>query len=164
MIVISDASPVINLAIIEHLSLLPRLFGKVVLPRQVFDEITVTGFGMPGADLVKDADWIEIKVCRDQPLFEALKLQVDPGEAAAIALALELKADLLLIDERIGRQVAQHFQLPIMGLVGVLSLAKQKGFIENMQEILDRLIEEAKFRISPDLYREVLRNEGELPE
>ena len=81
-----------------------------------------------------------------------------------INLALELKADLLLIDERIGRQVAQHFQLPIMGLVGVLSLAKQKGFIENMQEILDRLIEEAKFRISPDLYREVLRNEGELPE
>ncbi len=117
---------------------------------------------MTGAVLVQEADWIEIKDCEDQSFFSALRLQVDPGEAAAIVLALELKADLLLIDERIGRQVAQRFHLPIMGLIGMLSLAKQKGFIESIQQILDRLMQEAKFRISPELYREVLRNEGEL--
>ncbi|MCY7327397.1 MAG: hypothetical protein LH618_02475, partial [Saprospiraceae bacterium] len=79
MIVISDTSPAINLAIIGHLSLLPDLFGTVVLPKSVFDEITVAGAGMPGADVVQEANWIKIRETQNASLFMALKLQIDPG-------------------------------------------------------------------------------------
>jgi len=118
---------------------------------------------MPGADVVQEANWIKIRETQNASLFMALKLQIDPGEAEAIALAIELKADLLLIDERIGRQTAQHFDLPIMGLIGVLSLAKRKGLIESIKPVLDRLMNEAKFRIRLELYQQILNNEGELP-
>lgn len=161
MIVVSDTSPIINLAMISRLDLLPALFGKVVIPQQVFEEITVQGHGMPGADDVRSADWVEVRTSLNISLVQALRLQVDSGEAEAIVLAMELKSDLLLIDERIGRQVAKSFELPIMGLLGVLKLAKERGLILTMKPILDQLIQQAGFRIAPELYQAVLEIEGE---
>jgi len=61
MIVVSDASPIINFAIIGCLDLLPRLFGKVILPQSVFDEVTILGAGMAGADEIRNAEWVEVK-------------------------------------------------------------------------------------------------------
>ncbi len=98
MIVVSDTSPVINLAIIGKLDLLPRIFNRIIVPHAVFDEITVKGADMPGADEIREATWVEVLHCRDQKLFQALKHLVDPGEAEAIVVALEIKADLLLLD------------------------------------------------------------------
>jgi uncharacterized protein len=91
------------------------LFGRVIIPQKVFEEITIHGADMPGADEVRIATWVEVRKCTNTSLIQALQLQVDPGEAEAIALALEIPAELLLIDERIGRQLAKDFQLPIMG-------------------------------------------------
>lgn len=163
MIIVSDTSPIINLAIIGKLDILPTLFGKVIIPHKVFEEITIQGADMPGADVVREATWVEIKKCTNPELVQALKLQVDSGEAEAIVLAFELKVELLLIDERIGRQLAKDFDLPIMGLLGVLKLAKGKGLIPSIKPILDQLISVAGFRVSKDLYHEILRIEGELP-
>ena len=162
MIVVSDTSPIINLAIIGKLDLLPDLFGKIVIPQKVFDEITIQGAAMPGADEVRVATWVEVKKCTNTGLIQALQLQVDPGEAEAIGLALEMNAQMLLIDERIGRQLAKEFQLPIMGLLGVLKIAKQKGLILQIKPLLDQLIHIAGFRIAKELYNEILKTEGEL--
>lgn len=82
---------------------------------------------------------------------------LDIGEAEGIALALELEADLLLIDERLGRMTAKYFDLEILGLLGILVQAKQEGLINEIRPLLDQLRFEIGFRISKQLYREVLR-------
>ena len=162
MIIVSDTSPIINLAIIGRLDILPALFGKVIIPQKVFEEITILGADMPGADEIRIATWVEVRKCSNTALIQALQLQVDPGEAEAIALVLELKGQLLLIDERIGRQLAKEFQLPIMGLLGVLKIAKEKGLISKIKPMLDQLIHVAGFRIAKELYHEILEMEGEI--
>ena len=90
---------------------------------------------------------------------ETVNLQMetglDLGESAAIALAKELKAQRILIDESAGRTVAKARDLPVTGTVGVLLIAKQQGLISKVKPILDELIAVGK-RISPELYREVL--------
>lgn len=156
MIVVSDASPIINLVVVGRLELLRTMFGRIIIPETVFEEITVNGLDMPGADEVRSADWIEVKTCINTALVHAFKLQVDAGEAEAIALSIELSPDLLLIDERLGRQLAKKFDLPIIGLLGVLKLAKEQGKIDSMVEILNELINEAGFRISKPLYDMIL--------
>jgi len=91
----------------------------------------------------------------------ALLSQIDPGEAEAIVLALELSADMLLIDERLGRRVAKDFQLPVTGSLGLLRDAKTQGFIPAVKPYLDKLINNGAFRVSQRLYAEVLQSVGE---
>jgi hypothetical protein len=110
MIVVSDTSPIINLAIIGKLDILPKVFGEIIIPTTVFQEITIDGAGMAGSGEILHADWIQVRKSSNSNLFLALKSQVDPGEAEAIALSVELKPYFLLIDERIGRQLAKDFQ------------------------------------------------------
>jgi uncharacterized protein len=161
MIVVSDTSPIINLAVIGRLDILPALFGKIVVPLKVFEEITVQGADMPGADEVQKSSWVEVRKCSNTTFIQALQFQVDAGEAEDIALALELGAALILIAERLGRQLAKAYHLPIMGLLGVLKIAKEKGLILQIKPLLDQLINIAGFRISKELYMEVLETEGE---
>jgi uncharacterized protein len=82
--------------------------------------------------------------------------RLDPGEANAVVLAIELKATQLLIDERLGRIEAKRQGLRITGILGVLLAAKRRGLIPIIRPILDRLIDEANFRISDRLYNETL--------
>ena len=84
MLVVSDTSPLINLAIIGNLELLPRLFTKIVIPQTVFAEITIQGADMPGADEIREATWIEVTDGKNKALFMALRKIVDPGEAEAM--------------------------------------------------------------------------------
>jgi predicted nucleic acid-binding protein len=81
---------------------------------------------------------------------------LDAGEANAIALALELQADDLLIDERLGRQEALRLGLSIIGILGILLVAKQKSLIPQVQPVMDALISQAGFRVSSQLYQRVL--------
>ncbi len=161
MIIVSDTSPIINLAMIRRLEILPALFGKVVIPQKVFEEIVERGADMPGAEEVQLAPWIEVRQCSNVSLSLALRLQLDPGEAEAIVLALDLKADLLLIDERLGRQVAKGFDLRVMGLLGVLRIAKEKRLIAQIKPVIEELVQVAGFRIGKELYQSILESEGE---
>ena len=87
---------------------------------------------------------------------------MDWGEAEAIVLALECRADLLLVDERQARRTAKTAGLAVTGLLGVVARAKQAGLIERAKPIVDDLIQIARFWIGAELYREVLRELGEL--
>lgn len=75
MVVVSDTSPLINLAAIQHLWLVPEIYGPVIIPQAVFNEIVVEGIGEPGADEIQSADWVSIKTCKPSPLLD--KLQTD---------------------------------------------------------------------------------------
>jgi len=87
--------------------------------------------------------------------------KLDRGESEGIILALELGADILILDERKGRKVARSLGLNITGILGVLLEAKQKELIMNIKPIVDQLILKAEFRISETLYRKVLTIAGE---
>jgi uncharacterized protein len=90
------------------------------------------------------------------PLSSISERGLDAGEANAIALALELQADDLLIDERLGRQEAIRLGLSIIGILGILLMAKQRSLIPQVQPVMDALINQAGFRVSPQLYQRLL--------
>ncbi|WP_287728742.1 DUF3368 domain-containing protein [Microcystis sp. M061S2] len=105
--------------------------------------------------------WIETRPVTQQNQVNQLLNKLDRGESEGIILALELGADILILDERKGRKVAQSLGLNITGILGVLLEAKQKELIMNIKPIVDQLILKAEFRISETLYRKVLTIAGE---
>ena len=118
------------------------------------------GSGHPGADEAKTTPWIKMRAVTNRPLGQALRQDLDAGEAEAIALA-EVGAELLLMDEHLDRETARHLGLRWIGLIGVLIEAKRKGFIHAVKPYLDALRDLAGFRVSDALYRRVLQDEGE---
>ncbi len=160
-VVVSNASPLINLARIGYLALLQAVYGELVIPQAVWEEIVVAGAGQPGAEEVRRADWIRVCPVTDRHLVNALCQDLDAGEAEAIALAAELGADLLLMDERLGRETAHHLGLRCIGLVGVLIEAKHRGIIRAVKPYVDMLRDIAGFRIRDDLYHRILEDEAE---
>jgi predicted nucleic acid-binding protein len=161
MSVVSNASPLISLARIGKLDLLRQLYDELFIPEAVWHEVVIEGVGQPGADEVKAATWIKTQSVTNTPLVHALRQELDAGEAEAIVLTLETQAELLLMDERVGREVARHLGLRYTGLIGVLVEAKHKGVLSAVTPQLDELRNIAGFRISDALYVRVLQDEGE---
>jgi predicted nucleic acid-binding protein len=161
MIVVSNTSPITNLATIGQLELLPKLYSQVIIPQAVYEEIVISGSGKPGAAEVQAASWIEVKKATDQTLVAKLELELDQGEAESIALSLELKADLVLLDERQGRKVGVRFGLNMIGLLGILIEAKRQGLIVQVQPLLEELRTKAGFWIGDKLYQQVIQIAGE---
>ncbi len=162
MNIASNSSVLINLARIGKLDLLHKLYGELVIPEAVWQEVVIEGAEQPGAETVKTANWIKQGSVANKELVQVLQQELDTGEAEAIALALEIKAELLLMDERLGRETARHLGLRCVGIVGVLIEAKRKGFIHAIRPLLDALRDIAGFRLSDELYQRVLQDEGEL--
>ncbi len=166
MIVVSDTSPLSGLAIVGQLSLLRGLYGQIVIPAAVAEELARGGQDDARISQVLTLSWLEIRQPHDLSLISELRetYQLDRGESEAISLALELKADALLIDERLGRRQASRLGLSITGLLGVLLAAKKKELVSAVRPIVEALVSEANFRISDQLYLEVLVAAGEQTE
>lgn len=161
MLIVSNTSPLSNLAIIGELSLLQSVYPKILIPSIVEAELMRLPEIQPIISNQIASGWLEVQVPTDLQLLQALSQSLDPGEAAAIALAIDLNADRLLIDEKLGRRIASEYGLKIRGIVGVLVNAKTEGLVPAVQPILDRLIEQAGFRISQSLYDRILQESGE---
>ena len=155
MIVVSNTTPFSELAKVGRMDLLGDIFGKVIIPQEVYNEIT-TGTH-PAVNAVKSANWIEVLSIRNSQQVSILQSEtnLDLGECAAIILAEELGADRVLIDEWAARKVAKSRHLPVTGTVGILLIAKHQGLIESVKPVLDELMAQGK-RISQQLYQEVL--------
>ena len=156
MIVISDTSPIINLAIIDKLDLLPQLFDTIVIPEAVFNEIVIIGKGLPGSDIIENAKWVEVKTCNNRIFINSLLDYVQIGEAEALTLALELQADTIIVDEAAARNLAEQFGLNFTGLLGILIKAKEHGLIPSVKPLMDALRTKARFFIHQSLYNQVL--------
>ena len=155
MIVVSDTTPISELAKVGYFNLLYKLFEQVIIPQEVYSEIT-TG-NHPAAEIVSTFSWLKVSQIKNPKRVKTLQLtsNLDLGETAAIILAEELKADQLLIDERAARRVAKSRQLPVIGTVGILILAKERGLIDNVKPILDSMIKNGT-RIGERLYMQAL--------
>ncbi len=159
LIVVSNSSVIIALARICRLDLLEKLFRKIIVPEAVWREVTVEG--KPGREKVLRAGFIRVEEVHDRKLAMLLKEFVDDGEAEAITLALEVDADILLIDEHEARNLAKKLGLQIMGTLGVLALAKHRGLIPEVKPIVDRLMESG-FWVSRRILEKFLKELGEL--
>jgi hypothetical protein len=161
MIVVSDTSPIVNLATINYLDVLRQLYGTIRIPQAVYDEIVVAGAGKPGSAHVKAADWITVQPILNTARVAQLQNDLDAGEAEAIVLADEQQADLLLIDEQKGRIIAAQTGIVYTGLLGVLVVAKHQGVLPAIKPLLDDLVQTAGFWISQPLYQRILNAVGE---
>ncbi len=138
------------------MTILRDLFGRVIIPDEVANELAAANPVFDAAALLAQ-DWIEFRSVSDPQkvlnLFDAT--QLDLGECAAITLAEEIQADTLLMDDLAARKEAQRRSLPVTGIVGILIVAKQKGLIASVKEVLDNLIANGT-RISQQLYQQAL--------
>ncbi len=126
MIVVSDAGPLIALAQIDHFDLLPSLYGELYISPDVLAEVTTSEPQRPGSEEVRSASWIHVVETRDHVAVDLLKERLDTGESTAIVLAIEQRADVLLIDEVRGRRVAEARGLTTVGTIGTLIAGKIK--------------------------------------
>lgn len=156
MLVVADSSPLVYFSRVGVLHVLAALFDDVVVPRAVWHEAVERRPSAPGIDVLRQASWIRVV---DDP-SPPRDLGLDPGETAAILVAESRHADLLLIDERVGRKVAQERGLTVRGTLGVLVQARQADVLPALKPVLDALVAEG-FRIAPALVREALAHVGE---
>jgi uncharacterized protein len=157
VVVVADTSPLIHLSRVGVLDLLNVLFGEVVVPRAVWAEVVDQRRSAPGLDALKSARWIRVI----DSALPTTDLGLDPGETAAILLAEGLHAELLLIDERMGRRVAEARGLAVRGTLGVLVEARHTGALPALRPVLEQLVSDG-FRITPVLLREALVAVGEI--
>jgi len=159
-VVVFNSSPIINLAKINCLNLLEILFGKILIPEAVYDEVIVMG---RNKDHVKEIEElvrrrvIEKVTIKNQELVKAFRKDLDYGESEALALALKLDADLVVIDESDARNMARLYDLNLTGFIGILIKAYKLGIINSVIHYLDLAIESG-FRINKKLY-EYISNE-----
>ncbi len=163
MIVVSNTSPLTNLAAIGRFELLRDLYSEVHIADGVWEELNSGGRRHPGSQEVADAEWVRRHTVQKLEMVTALRRDLDCGEAETIALALELGSDLVLIDEREGRRHAQRYGLRVLGLVGMLIEAKASGLVDRLRPELVALRQRAGFFLSDAVFREGLRLAGENP-
>ena len=143
MIVVSDTTPLISLLKIDRVEILEKLFGEVVLPEEVFTELTSNKRYRTEADKIKSKNFITTKNILNAASVDILKRAtgLDLGESAAIILADEIQADLLLMDEIKGRNVSKQMGHRIMGTIGVLMAAYEENELtaEEVKECIEGL-------------------------
>ena len=163
MLVVSNTSPLSNLAIVDQLDLLRVRYGCVIIPRKVRQELDALSHVAGRSRLLRAfADgWLAVQVLPDIELSARFEKRVDPGEAEAIALAEYLQADKLIIDDRLGRELARERNVPVAGLLGELLHAKLQGRIRSVRDLMDMLQAEARFFIRSDLRELILRQAQE---
>lgn len=148
MIVVSDTSPITNLAAIKQFALLQKLYGSVYIAEGVWVELNAKGQTWPGSEEVRGSPWIKRKEVKNKTAVATLREDLDQGESETIALAIEQKADLILMDETEGRHKAKRLGLNVAGVIGILLEAKSKSHIPQIRYCLDKLRQEAGFYLT----------------
>ena len=161
MIVVSNAGPLIALARINKLDLLKHFFNTVFISKGTYDEVVIKGKSKLGSKHVENAKWIKVKSIKNEWSVNVLRIDLDIGEAESIVLALELNANLLLMDELLARNIAESLGLKISGTVGILLKAKKLGLIDKIKPNLDEL-RNKKVWISDDVYKKSLKMADEM--
>jgi predicted nucleic acid-binding protein len=149
-IIISDTSCLLILTKIGELDLLNQLYKTVIITQDILLEY---GENLP--------DWIEVQQVRDNYRQQLLEMQIDKGEASAIALALETTDNIVILDDWKARKVAERLGLSVTGTLGVIIKAKNSGMLSSIKPYLDK-IRETNFRISEELEQIALKEANEI--
>jgi predicted nucleic acid-binding protein len=163
VIVLSDASPLITLSEIGYLETLPELYGSIIITPEVYEEVAVTGIGLPGALQVTSASWIKVMAIAKEVLAAAqTRSSLGSGELSTISLAEEMKADLTIIDDHQARRVAEQKGLVVFGSVGVLETAFRRGFVNDLTRAYRKLVASEAY-INPEVLKASLARLGQPP-
>jgi predicted nucleic acid-binding protein len=160
---VSNTSPLSNLAVIGRLALLKSQFSEIWIPDSVLKELGAHPDPVARA-AIQDAlgkGWVRCGSPAASPLLNLLSLQLHLGEAEAIALAVDLHADMVIIDEQEGRELAARTGLQVVGVLGILLRAKREGQIPALKPEIQSLRTKGKFFIAPSLEARVLAAAGE---
>lgn len=157
---VSNSSPIIHLAKIDQLDLLRDFFGELVIPEAVYQECMSEGKGRPEVVRIKQASWLRVVRVANRNLVKLLNAEIDSGEAEAIALALENRASLILLDDADAREKARLYQIGITGTLGLLLRAKKTGKIASLSVMLDALCQTG-FWLRAELIQRLLVEVGE---
>lgn len=158
MIIIADSSPLIALAIINKLHLLSDIFQEIIVPFSVHQEIAQSDKKF--SSLLQEWTKPFIKKCNNTDAFNAYQLSLGKGESEAIVLSKEFKESILLLDDKKGRKVAKLENQKVIGTIGILILAKEKGLISEIRSSLN-LFEEHDIHLSKSLIERALEISGE---
>ncbi len=137
-VVIVDSTPIISLALVNQLELLRYLYDEVLIPPAVQVEVLAGGTSGTGIVQLQQASWIQMQPLQD-PRRADLLSDLDRGEAEVIALAQEINADLVIIDERLGRRHAKRLGLTLTGTLGVLLKAKERQLVPSIKPLIEQL-------------------------
>ncbi|WGM88904.1 MAG: DUF3368 domain-containing protein [Candidatus Bathyarchaeum tardum] len=154
--IVSDASPLIVLPKTNNLSILKKLYGKIVIPKAVKKEITAKENEKA---IFNKIEWIEVRTIKNTGVFALLEKLVDKGEAEAIVLAQELKTTLL-VDDAKARKHAKLLNINIIGTLGLLKMAKNRGLISSAKEVITDMLSKGYF-IEDELINLLLKDLGE---
>lgn len=146
--VISNTTPILSLLKLEKLYLLEELYQKIIIPTAVYDEIE-NGKDKPFYKNLKEFDWILIQSIKYQPTLKYI-FDLDEGEAEVLILADEIQADLVILDELLGRRYAKQLDFKLTGTIGILLKSKEMGLISEIKPLLNELIEKGTW-LNPSL-------------
>jgi predicted nucleic acid-binding protein len=164
VIVLSDSSPLINLAKLGRLDLLPALYKTVTVTHEVYAEVVVNGAGMAGSSQISGAAWIDVRnVAKHSDLSAARqRVGLGVGELSVIILAQELRADLLLVDDRDARRAARQEGLAVLGCVGILHEPFDQELLSDLRDCYLRLLASGAY-IDPRLLDGILTSRNLPP-
>ena len=158
MLIVSDTTPIISLMKIEQLYLLEKMFGYIVIPKAVYDELTVNEKFAKEILKIKEAEFVKVGEVKNDSSVNILRnvTGLDAGESEAIVMAGEKEADLLLMEEHKGRQVAKKLGIKITGTIGILLQAFDEGMMskEDVKKCI-LVLKESNIRISDNLCKKV---------
>lgn len=157
MLIIADTTPIISLIKIDELELLSDMYGEIILPEAVYNELVNNPLMSNEAEIIKKSSFLKVTKVENEFAVKLLQKQLNlgAGESEAIVLADTLKADILVIDERKARGIAKSMGINITGTLGILVDARKQNRIEKLKPLLDKLINN-NIRISEKLYSDVL--------
>jgi predicted nucleic acid-binding protein len=158
--IVCNSTPLIHLSRIGHLWILEKLFGRLTIPTEVYNEIVLKGEAKPGSRDVVEAAWISIREVKNVYAVQELNSVLHLGESEAIVLAEEIEADLIILDDNRARKVAAMRGLSVVGTLALLRQAMEKELIPALKPLFDDL-RSMGFYMGKE-YDEILKDAGEL--
>jgi len=149
------------LAIIDQLELLRVIFDDVIIPKSVYDEVIINGKNKSGYAELARINWLKVIAINNIVMKRAMMAKLDEGEAEVIILASELRTKMVCIDEVAGRRYARFMGLDVIGTLGILLIAKNKGTINEIKPLIDKMID-SHIYIRKELYYDILTRANEM--
>jgi len=145
-----------------RLDILQSLFGEIIVPFHVWDEVVTKASKYETSQTIKSAKFIKLDKANDELLYKTLLVDINRGEAEAIVLALEVTSDLIILDEKEARYFAEYYGLNFTGTVGCLLKAKEKRIIENLRPVIEDIKLKGRFWLSDDVCNRALELAKEI--
>lgn len=139
--VIVNSTPLIALCHVNQLNILKELYGEVIIPRAVYDEISVKKDSVCKKIVDESLEWIHVQKIQNVMAKAMFKSQLHDGEVEVMILAKEQNADVVIIDDQNAKKYAKYLELPVTGTLGILIKAKQVGYISELKPLLDVMVQ-----------------------